>query len=62
MSWYCKKHPRYSAIREPRAHCRKCWRLWADAKVTRALDAAHKAARGQMVLIDVGALKKGKSL
>lgn len=28
----CRLHPRYKAIRKPRAACARCWILWDKAK------------------------------
>lgn len=56
----CKRHPRYLAKREPTSTCRACWRVFVQQEATRQLAAAHKAATGQMVEIDVGSLKNEK--
>lgn len=26
----CKKHPTYKVLRQPRASCEDCWRMWID--------------------------------
>ena len=52
MATKCKVHPRYQALRKPRASCEACWRMWIEqqdslAFIQEAKEQVEREERGR---------------
>ena len=51
----CKRHPKYKALKSPRANCARCWRIYDAAQVNKVIFEL-KAMMGEIQSIEERAI------